>query len=144
MSATPVDLNESIQSPSFENLSLYAREDNIAGIAGSTNSAKLKANKPIASDSSTSGSETATEMSDRRQDKYYEGSSKGSSSKSSAKSSSKNSPASGSKSSSKSSIRSKTDNWSDVAEPEERRRIQNRIAQRKFRKRSESFPPEAR
>jgi hypothetical protein len=28
----------------------------------------------------------------------------------------------------------KSDNWSDVTEPEERRRIQNRLAQRKFRK----------
>jgi hypothetical protein len=31
---------------------------------------------------------------------------------------------------------SKSDDWSEVTEPEERRRIQNRIAQRKFRKTS--------
>lgn len=37
-------------------------------------------------------------------------------------------------SSSSSKHHSKSDDWSDVTEPEERRRIQNRIAQRKFRK----------
>lgn len=37
-------------------------------------------------------------------------------------------------SSSSSKHRSKSDDWSDVTEPEERRRIQNRIAQRKFRR----------
>lgn len=36
-------------------------------------------------------------------------------------------------SSSSSKYRSKSDDWSEVTEPEERRRIQNRIAQRKFR-----------
>lgn len=36
-------------------------------------------------------------------------------------------------SSSSSKHHSKSDDWSDVTEPEERRRIQNRIAQRKFR-----------
>lgn len=74
---------------------------------------------------SSHDSETETEMSDRRQDKYRE-SSKNSSSKSSSKSGSKSSSASGSKSSSKSS-KSKKDDWSDVVEPDERRRIQNRI-----------------
>lgn len=37
-------------------------------------------------------------------------------------------------SSSSSKAKSKCDDWSEVTEPEERRRIQNRIAQRKFRK----------
>ncbi len=34
----------------------------------------------------------------------------------------------------------KSDNWTDVTEPEERRRIQNRIAQRKFRKFRANLP----
>ncbi|KAJ8120886.1 hypothetical protein ONZ43_g2523 [Nemania bipapillata] len=34
---------------------------------------------------------------------------------------------------SKSKAKAKNDNWTEVTEPEERRRIQNRIAQRKFR-----------
>lgn len=41
-------------------------------------------------------------------------------------------------SSSSSRHQSKGDDWSEVTEPEERRRIQNRIAQRKFRKFSDS------
>lgn len=36
---------------------------------------------------------------------------------------------------SKSKAKAKNDNWTEVSEPEERRRIQNRIAQRKFRTR---------
>ncbi|KAK6077343.1 hypothetical protein SCUP234_06755 [Seiridium cupressi] len=39
-------------------------------------------------------------------------------------------------SSSSKSKSSKSDNWSDVTEPEERRRIQNRLAQRKFREKA--------
>ena len=58
-------------------------------------------------------------------------SSKHSESKSSSKSGSK----SDSKSSSKSSYsKPEKDDWSEVNEPDERRRIQNRLAQRKFRK----------
>ncbi|KAH8908680.1 hypothetical protein BR93DRAFT_496472 [Coniochaeta sp. PMI_546] len=38
--------------------------------------------------------------------------------------------------SSKSKPKTKTDDWTDVTEPEERRRIQNRIAQRKFREKA--------
>jgi hypothetical protein len=70
------------------------------------------------------GSETETEMSDRRSDKRRDGSK---SSKSRSKSSSKSSTSS-------SNSKSKMDDWSEVLEPDERRRIQNRIAQRKFSK----------
>lgn len=38
--------------------------------------------------------------------------------------------------SSKSEFKTKTDDWTEITDPEERRRIQNRIAQRKFRKSS--------
>ena len=42
-------------------------------------------------------------------------------------------PSSSSKKHSSSKNKAKNDDWTDVTEPEERRRIQNRIAQRKFR-----------
>lgn len=48
-------------------------------------------------------------------------------------------PSSSEKHSSKS--KPKTDDWADVMEPEERRRIQNRIAQRKFRESPLHVPP---
>jgi hypothetical protein len=63
-------------------------------------------------------SDTETEMSDRKSEKHRE-SNKASSSKSVSHSSSK----SGSK-------QPKKDDWSDVVEPDERRRIQNRIGKR--------------
>ncbi|KAI1636434.1 hypothetical protein F4809DRAFT_650564 [Biscogniauxia mediterranea] len=43
---------------------------------------------------------------------------------------------SGSKKHSSKKAKSKTEDWTDVTEPEERRRIQNRIAQRKFREKA--------
>jgi hypothetical protein len=43
---------------------------------------------------------------------------------------------------SKSKGKAKSDNWTDVTDPEERRRIQNRIAQRKFRTSNLLFPYE--
>jgi hypothetical protein len=56
------------------------------------------------------------------------------SSKMSSRSSKRSSLSSGSKKDKSSSKTKKSDDWSDVTEPDERRRIQNRIAQRKFSK----------
>ncbi|KAH7033296.1 uncharacterized protein B0I36DRAFT_361979 [Microdochium trichocladiopsis] len=53
-----------------------------------------------------------------------------------SRSSGKHSSASSSSSSSRRTKESKSDDWSDVMDPEQRRRIQNRIAQRKFRERT--------
>ncbi|KAI9744310.1 MAG: hypothetical protein M1818_002462 [Claussenomyces sp. TS43310] len=86
---------------------------------------------------STSGSDTErptrhfspdSDMSDRRSDKHRETSGKTASSKTTSKS--------GSKSSFKSASKSSKDDWSEVVDSEERRRIQNRIAQRKFREKA--------
>lgn len=74
-------------------------------------------------DSITSGSDTEREDSSKMPS--------GSSSKHHSSSSSSKKHHSSSSSSKR---HSKSDDWSDVTEPEERRRIQNRIAQRKFRK----------
>ena len=62
--------------------------------------------------STSSGSDTETEASAKMPSKKHSDSDKRHSSKS----------------------KPMSDDWSDVTEPEERRRIQNRIAQRKFRK----------
>ncbi|KAI1824667.1 hypothetical protein F4861DRAFT_249187 [Xylaria intraflava] len=44
---------------------------------------------------------------------------------------------------SKSKSKTKNDDWTDVTEPEERRRIQNRIAQRKFREKQKEYKERA-
>lgn len=85
--------------------------------------------------------DTQTEMSDRRSEKHRD--SKSSSSKSTSKSSSKSTSKSSSSSSSSSKTKSQKDDWSEVNEPDERRRIQNRLAQRKFRSSPLSLPPPA-
>ncbi|KAK4164912.1 hypothetical protein QBC43DRAFT_352624 [Cladorrhinum sp. PSN259] len=54
----------------------------------------------------------------------------------SSRSSKSSGSGSGSSGKSKSSRSRKSDDWSEVTEPEERRRIQNRIAQRKFREKA--------
>ncbi|KFY20483.1 hypothetical protein V493_07673, partial [Pseudogymnoascus sp. VKM F-4281 (FW-2241)] len=80
---------------------------------------------PSPSESSlSSGSSTETEMSDRREKRDGSGG-KSASSKSSSKSSSV-----------KTGKKAQKDDWSGVNEPDERRRIQNRLAQRKFREKA--------
>ncbi|KAK1594807.1 uncharacterized protein LY79DRAFT_668416 [Colletotrichum navitas] len=44
---------------------------------------------------------------------------------------------------SKSNSKSTNDNWADITDPEERRRIQNRLAQRKFRKKTQDSKEKA-
>ena len=83
------------------------------------------------SSKSRSGSDSSSKfskMGEHRSSKHHD-------SKSSSKSSSKSTSKSSSKASSS---KPEKDDWSEVNEPDERRRIQNRLAQRKFRK---SFEP---
>ncbi|KFY40275.1 hypothetical protein V494_03588, partial [Pseudogymnoascus sp. VKM F-4513 (FW-928)] len=75
--------------------------------------------------SSSSGSSTETEMSDRREKREGSGGKSGASKSSSKSSSAKT----GGK-------KAQKDDWSGVNEPDERRRIQNRLAQRKFREKA--------
>lgn len=85
----------------------------------------VKRKREKLSESSDSGSDTEIETANTTKMPSGSSSSKHHSSSSSKKHSSS--------SSSSSKHHAKGDDWSDVTEPEERRRIQNRIAQRKFR-----------
>lgn len=93
--------------------------------------ASAEERRPNSRESSHSGSDTEREEYTAKMPSGSSSSKHHSSSSSSKKHSS---------SSSSSKHRSKGDDWSDVTEPEERRRIQNRIAQRKFRRCSFCFP----
>lgn len=73
--------------------------------------------------SSSDSSSKSSKMGEHRSSKHHD-------SKSSSKSSSKSTSKSSSKASSS---KPEKDDWSEVNEPDERRRIQNRLAQRKFR-----------
>lgn len=92
--------------------------------------APLAKESDLSEEDLNSGSDTEKEAS-HSTNKMPSGSSSSKHHSSSSSSSKKHS------SSSSSRRHTKDDDWSDVTEPEERRRIQNRIAQRKFR---ESFP----
>lgn len=128
----------SVPSTSWSSEKVPSSQPDSKGKRKASNSPTERSPIPVIKRSHSSGSSTisppsSTNMSSRSSDKKHSSSKHSNSKTSSSKSSSKHSS-----SSSRTSDRS-PDDWSEVAEPDERRRIQNRIAQRKFRKCSDNL-----